>query len=332
MRETARTMITNASMIGAALIVSSAAYDASAQQLPDLVKPPSGINLGSTSFFDGFGPSEPGFVYVAYPRFTFGNDITDANGKSSRAFNNAKVNTQVLVSQFSYLTPLEIGPTKLGFNLFVPLVNFSTSFDSPGLKLRDNGLGIGDLTFGAYLQGNPIISDGHPVFSWRAEIDVIAPTGDFDKHKDLNQSSGFWSLIPYLSVTYLPTEKTEISLRFNYMYNFSTTKFSNPPPIPGLNFDNGQAGQVGWLNFAASYRVLPSLALGVNGFYYKQLTENKLNGVSIANSKAEMLSMGPGAHISISEKSFLNVNLNLPVINKNAIKGPSLGLQYVKVF
>ncbi|WP_197540138.1 SphA family protein [Azospirillum sp. B510] len=325
-------MIANAFIIAATLIMSSVASKAIAQQLPDLVKPPAGINLGSTSFFDGFGPRETGFVYVAFPRFTFGNDITDAKGKSSRAFNDPKVNTQVLVSQFSYLTPLEVGPTRLGFNLFVPLVNFATSFDSPGLKLRDNGFNVGDLTFGTYLQGNPIIDEGRPVFSWRAEIDAIAPTGAFDKHKDLNQGSGFWSLIPYLSATYLPTENTEVSMRFNYMHNFSTDKFPNPPPIPGFKFDNGQAGQVGWVNFAASYRVLPSLALGLNGFYYKQLTENKLNGVSIADSKAEMLAMGPGAHISISEKSFLNVNLNLPVINKNAIKGPSLGLQYVKVF
>jgi Putative MetA-pathway of phenol degradation len=108
------------------------------------------------------------------------------------------------------------------------------------LVLRDNGFNMGDLTFGPFYQAKPVMVGGRQVLSWRAEIDFIAPTGGFDPTRDINQSSGFWSINPYISVTVLPLPKWEISARFNYIYNFSTSRGADPPVIPGFTFRNGQ--------------------------------------------------------------------------------------------
>jgi hypothetical protein len=83
----------------------------------------------------------------------------------------------------------------------------------------------------------------------------VAPTGGFDASRDLNQSSGFWSITPYLAATVLPIPKWEISTRFSYDYNLSTTRGANPPTFPGFAFHDGQAGQAFWINFASSYEM-----------------------------------------------------------------------------
>jgi hypothetical protein len=35
------------------------------------------------------------------------------------------------------------------------------------------------------------------------------------------------------------------------------TVASDPPPIPGFTFPNGETGQAAWINFASSYEVAP---------------------------------------------------------------------------
>src|SRR6476469_5844894 len=45
-----------------------------------------GINLGATSFFDGFGRPLEGFTYQAYLQYSRSRDITDANGDATKAF------------------------------------------------------------------------------------------------------------------------------------------------------------------------------------------------------------------------------------------------------
>ena len=164
------------------------------------------------------------------------------------------------------------------------ITDFQSHFDPRGLVLHDNGFNIGDLTFGPFYQAKPVMVGGRQVLSWRAEIDFIAPIGGFDPTRDINQSSGFWSINPYISVTVLPLPKWEISARFNYIYNFSTSRGADPPVIPGFTFRNGQAGQAVWINFASSYEIAKGIRPGIDGFWQQQFTDDRTNGVSVPNT------------------------------------------------
>ena len=296
---------------------------------PDVVKLPAGLDLGSTSFYDGFGRVDPGWVFMAYGRANVSNSIKDSNGQSSSLFVNPSIDAISNVYQLIYVTPITLGAGSLGVNALLPVAGFRSHFDPGGGMLRDNGVDIGDLTFGPFYQSKPIMVGDRPFFSWRAELDFIAPIGGFDSTRDINQSSGFWSINPFVAVTALPLPKWEISARFYYIYNMETTRGANPPVNAGFAFQNGQAGQATWVNFASSYEIATGIRPGVNGYWLQQVTDDRTNGQNVIGSRVEELYLGPGLSWVIDEKNTLNFNVYLPVSVKNAPAGPQFNVYYI---
>jgi hypothetical protein len=303
---------------------------------------PAGINLGSTSFLDGFGRNEEGFTYLNYLQYGMARSIRGDDGKPLPYFNDPKIDAFAFVNQLIYVLPEKLfnDSAHIGIDFILPVVAFNTSFapppPAPGFQLKDNGFGLGDLTFGPLLQFRPIIADGRPVFSARAEFDVIAPIGSYDPEKDINQSSNFVSLNPYCAVTVLPLPHLELSVRFNYLYNFKNWRPAlgrnyglSTAPDPGLIggvVRSAQAGQAGWANFAASFEFLSGLHAGVNGYYFQQfnldlyeMQDGSSNaGTGFGDSGlASILAIGPGAlwEFAAHDKLFANVYFQTAVHN-----------------
>lgn len=295
---------------------------------------PAGINLGGTSFFDGFGPTEPGLAYLGYYQYSQLNHIEDNNGNDSPAFKNPKINVLLMLNQLAYTTSKTFfnGSAHLGFTGLLPLLHFDTSFDPASPVKLSSSNGFGDLTFGPYLQFNPVMSGGRPVFSQRIEFDVIAPIGKYSTTTDINPSSNFWSLNPYWAGTWLPTPKTEVSARIHYLYNFS----NNNPGLPGVS--STKAGQATWVNFTASYAVKPNLNVGLNGYYFKQFTNDTYdytNGTSDTGlqfgdtGKASLFAIGPGVFWRPNGKDIWEFNLYVQTDATNHTRGNVFNIHWV---
>lgn len=317
--------------LAAALALTTA--PAWAQAVPQTVQLSNGLNTGGTSFLDGFGRTDPGLTIIPYARYSQLDSIKDSGGDDSPAFRDPRIRSSLLLTQFAYATPYTLGQGRVGLTVLVPLVNLDASFaGSSPVRLRDNGFGLGDVTFGPYLQMMPVMRDGRPVFTQRFELDAIAPVGRFDRDRDLNQGAGYWSVVPNWAVTVLPTPQWEISARLNYVYNFRADKAANPPPVPGFAFRNGKAGDAAWLNFATSYALGPSFRLGLAGYYLKQLRDNETNGQRVADTKQTQFYLGPGASWQFDRRNILNANFYAPVEVKNAAAGNNVNFQYIHVF
>jgi hypothetical protein len=147
---------------------------------------PAGINLGATSFYDGFGRNEEGFTYLVYAQYAWsrqingddGNALTVCNapqgcgGSSGIAaipvFKNPKLDVYVLVNQLAYTLPNKLfnDSAHLGINFILPFIVFDTNFDHTltaadvgktlATEVRDNGAGFGDLSFGPFMQFRPL--------------------------------------------------------------------------------------------------------------------------------------------------------------------------------
>jgi hypothetical protein len=264
---------------------------------------PAGLNLGLTSFFDGFGPQAGGFTYQGYLAYARSNAIYDGNGHKIGVFQDPRISTFLLVNQLTYFLPdaLFDGAVRPAFDFILPVVLFDTSFGTPGPALSANGIGLGDLIIGSTWQFRPIMVEGHPVFSHRFELDLMVPTGRYDPHKNLNQGTNFVSINPYWAGTFVPAKGLELSLRLHYLFNARNDRPTNTPM--GLLVDSAQAGQLVWANFAASYEIVDSFHIGANGYYLKQLTANKYhlvdgsrtNGDAVGEGKEQVLGIGPGA-------------------------------------
>jgi hypothetical protein len=303
-----------------------------AQAPPDVVKETPNLNLGGSSYYDGFGRYDPGWVVQNYLREQHYTTITTSTGAEDTAFVNPHIDALVNILQAIYVFPVQVSGGGIGVETLLPLVYLRSHFDSSGVVLDSNGFGLGDFTFGPFYQAKPLALDGRPFFSWRTALDAIAPVGAWDSGKDINQSSGFWSVNPYLAATVLPTSSLEFSARLNYIYNFQTQRGANPPQLPGFIFHDGQAGQALWVNFTTSYAVTKAFSLGVNGFYLQQLTDDQTNGVAVLHSREMQVYLGPGFHWAIGANNTLNGNLYVPIVTKNVATGLIINFQFIHVF
>jgi hypothetical protein len=94
---------------------------------------PAGLNLGLTSFYDGFGRNEGGFVYLAYGVYSRSRSINGEDGKAEPVFNNPKLDAYILINQLVYVLPETLfgEAAHPGINLIVPVIGFDTSFSPP---------------------------------------------------------------------------------------------------------------------------------------------------------------------------------------------------------
>lgn len=300
-----------------------------ASALPNLVTVPDSVNLGATSFYDGFTTLNPGVTYIGYLRQNRLTAITDRNGDDVTAFRDPRIDVTTFVSQLSIASPLEIGGNRIGLDILVPITRIDASFGSGGPQLRDNGTAIGDITVGPFIQFKPILSGGRPIASVRASASVFLPSGSFDESRDINQSTGYRSASAYVSATVLPAPGWEISGRLNYAYNFETSNIPNLPPIPGFTFDDAKAGDLVYGSFTVSREISRGVSVGLNGFGLQQLADNRLNGITLADTKRSALYVGPGIHIDRLPGWGINANLYLPLGTENYTEGPQFNLMVI---
>ena len=288
---------------------------------------PAGINLGGTSFMDGFGKTDPGFVYQQYFQVQHYNAINDQNGHSVPAFQGVGIDAVTSLNQFIYVSPYHLFGGSLGLDALLPIVNLNAAFapTSPEKLTAYRGLAFGDLTWGPFLQMPPVTIGQGMVFAQRFEFDVISPTGQSNQADNINPSSGFWSLNPFWAATLLPTPNTEFTTRVNYLHNFE-----NGDPTGGAA--PFRAGDAVWANFAASYKVLSTLNVGVNGYYFQQIQNDTVSGQPSLNSKTTNASVGPGLMYQPNPHNTFFANAYLPVVARNTTQGVRLVLRWTHEF
>jgi hypothetical protein len=288
---------------------------------------PAGINLGGSSFMDGFGRTDPGFVYQQYFQVEHYSAINDQNGHQVPMFQGTDINAVISLNHLLYISPYHLLGGSLGVEALLPVVDLNASFapTSPAKLTADRGLALGDLTWGVFLQMPPVMTDGRPVFVQRFDLDVISPTGQYNHADDINPSSGFWSLNPYWAMTFLPTPDTEASLRLHYLHNFD-----NSDPAGGAA--PFRAGDAVWANFTASYQVLPTLNVGLNGYYFQQIQDDTVNGQTSPKSETTNFSLGPGVMYQPDASNTFFVNAYLPVIERNTTQGFHLVFRWTHAF
>ncbi len=336
-------------------LVRASAYGQTA--LPDVVKPTLSINLGSTSFYDGFGRLQPGLTVLEYFRWSHNTAISDSNGIENALFTAPRINSFPSLTQIIVATKWRPFGGAVGFSVLVPLAGLQADFaaNSPQ-RLSANGLGLGDMIAGPAYQSKSFFhhsslaaplrvksapakgggpgsqSEPGPFLAWRAQVLVQIPIGAFNPRISLNQGSGYWAVVPYLAATYLPQPRMELSARLHYQYNLPTTKIANPPPIPLVIYNNGQAGQLVYANFAASYRITRAFYFGANSYGVYQLSPDKTNGVNVGKARETQLYLGPGVGYDFSRSEALHVSLYLKLEAHNTASGPSLQLLYIHRF
>jgi hypothetical protein len=285
------------------------------------------LNLGFTSFLDGGPPAGPGFYFTEYLQWYTAERFTDQDGnRVPLPF--SRIHAWVSLNQFIYQSNQNVFPGggKWGLDLIQPLVAFSVKPGSAG-SLAESG--PGDLLVGPFIQWDPIMGANGPVFMHRIEAQVLVPTGRYDPDALLNAGSNFLSVDPYWAGTVFILPQWTTSWRVHYLWN----DVNHNPAVPFDTFNSTQAGQAVHLNFASEYEVVPKhLRVGLNGYYLKQFTDMKVDGHNLADTREQVLGLGPGMvwHLSQNDHIFANVYFELAAENRP--EGQRYNLRWVHHF
>ena len=180
-----------------------------------------------------------------------------------------------------YKPDIEVLGAQFTVGVFVPLVDLDldTSLAIGGMaqSVSDSATGLGDIAlvpFAFYW------SNGNTHMSF-AEF-VITPIGDYGINNLINNGLNYWSFDTNFALTYLNPE-TERDLSFNLGYIYNTEN----------NDTDYQTGQEVHLDVVFNQFLSETLAIGLHGFYLKQITGDSGTGALLGDFKAEAAGIGP---------------------------------------
>ncbi len=268
------------------------------------------VNLGFTSFLDGAPPSGPGLYLQEYVQYWTADKFTDMNGNALLPpFAGEELDAWICLNQITYQSNdvLMMG-AKWGIDVIIPFAKLDMSYDNfvPGFPETNSGLG--DIWVGPYIQWDPIMGSNGPRFMNRFSLGFILPVGSYDSNRAINAGSHFFSFNPYWAATYFVTPKLTVSTRIHYLWNSR----NNDPNISLVSegVTGIQPGQAIHLNFSSAYEVLPNqFRVGINGYYLKQISSSKYNGIPQAGVREKVFAIGPGLLYSFNKDAHLFLNM-----------------------
>ena len=282
------------------------------------------VNLGFTSFLDGAPPAGPGLYLSEYLQYYTADQINDESGDKIDPFEG--VDVWVLMNQLIYQSdqPILFGG-KWGLMAMLPIVSIDADV------LPDNGSGLGDLLIGPYLQWDPIMGANGPLMVNRIELQTIFPTGKYDSDDLLNPGSNHFSFNPYWSATVFLGPKATVSWRLHYLWNGENDDFSFGGALPSdVDLEPGDAVHA---NFSAAYEVLPKqLRLGLNGYWFDQISDTKVDGDKDKSLEEKVFAIGPGAVWHFSQDTHLFVNAYFETDAESRPEGERYNLRFVHHF
>lgn len=310
------------SMLGCLIIASVAEESLLAFEQPN-------VNLGASSFFDGMAAvqdnqADAGFYFNQYAQYYHADRFNNGSGRAIPGAPNLDAYTSL--TQLIYLMDrLKILGARVGIDALIPVTELRTSAGSGFLSANPGHLG--DLTAGAALQWDLVSYHDHPLFMHRLDFDVMVPTGSYDRKFAINPGANTLSFNPYWAGTLLLGSDVVASWRVHYLWNGENEEPSLAVYPPWTR--TVQAGQAYHLNFDLAYNLYAHrLYAGVNGYYLQQLTDTRLNGISVPSLREQVLALGPGIVFNLDHNTHFCLNSYIEMAVENRPSGFRLNILF----
>ena len=273
------------------------------------------VNLGDTSFLDGIGL--PGWLTEEIGQGVHEDRAFNSSGRELQQ--TTDVNSGSSLAHIAWISYAKLLGAWYGAETII-----SAAYVDPGST--GTVYGFGAITLGpVILQWPEHKVWGVPIYQ-RAVLDLDAPTGKYSPNAAVNIGSNAWDIQPYYAVTLFPLKRMETSWRVHYLWN----GINDAPPLVE-NTRTTEAGQAVHFNGTLSFEIFRNVYIGANGYYLKQLTDARSNGVSLPYSKEQIGAIGPGMVLK-SGKWLFFINGYREVGAESTTAGNKLVLRVQRVF
>ncbi|PLX69491.1 MAG: hypothetical protein C0603_00765 [Denitrovibrio sp.] len=211
----------------------------------------------------------PGMYLLSYTNYFHSDRFNDSDGNS--VVPGFEVTGTVETLRTVFVSKQKFLGGNLGVQAILPFVSLSVKNPLGS----DTKSGMGDLCVGVF--------DSWHFKNWHFAFgpEVFLPIGDYDKNDIANIGSNYYTFEPVFAFTYLSDGGFEVSSKF--MYNINTeNNDTNYKSGDEFHFD-GFVGQH-----------FKKITTGFNGYAYKQITDDKLNGDKyLDGNKGQVVGVGP---------------------------------------
>jgi len=270
---------------------------------------------GVFDFGTGFMPPDTPIGNFSLRIAPYSADSTRNNsGKSTLP----KFSLDVLSISLAYIkrTNYKILGGDFGYSAVIPYLDMNLDLTTPpGGKVHGSQQTLGDL------QVAPIIIqwDMAPNFGVNAQLQIQAPTGHFDKNAAINAGLNHWTFSPALGVTYITSNNIELSSSFQLDFN---TKNKDTDYTSGIEYRH---------EFGIG-KIMDAWTVGLGGFYYKQLTDDKGPNVSADGNRAQTIAVGPAIAYFKPGLPALWFHVYKEYHSRNRTQGTSIALRIAQSF
>jgi hypothetical protein len=254
---------------------------------------------GAEDFWCGAVPP-PGTYFINYFLYYHADEFN--NGKGENVDEDFDLEAVVNTFRFIHVTKHKILGGFWGMHIFIPLWNLDVTATTPAGVKSDTQTGIGDIII------DPFILSWHSKnWHFATGVDIYMPTGRYDAGRDsdeydlANTSRNYWTFEPIVAFTYQSDFGLEVSSKF--MYDINTNN-------PDTDYRSGQEFH---FDYTVGYKI-NNWRIGVGGYYYKQITDDKINGKVVEfpkplgfpdGFKGQAIAVGPQLKYDYKNMSFI---------------------------
>jgi hypothetical protein len=257
----------------------------------------------------------PFYYYSYYSASHF----KDNRGNNSAQLAKFHIESNIVAARLSYIWP---GVKLFGANLETRVVQAVAKIDMDAAVARPAPLapldhsgsrtGLADTSF------SPLILGWHsPGFHQTLGLDTHLKVGAYDSAERVNTGRNYYQLAPFYAFTWFPTRDIDVNAKIRYAYNTRNTA------------TDYKSGNEATLEFSAGYHATPAFAFGVNGYIYRQTSDDTQHGASVNGNgnRGSVNAIGPYFSYSITPKVTLVVKMQSEFNARNRPEGTRIWAQ-----
>ncbi|MDB5981653.1 MAG: hypothetical protein JWQ69_2668 [Pseudomonas sp.] len=151
-------------------------------------------------------------------------------------------------------------------------------------------------------------------------LDVMAPTGEYDRHDLANIGRNYWDIQPVLAFSYI--QPAGLNADAKIMYDFNTKN-------KATDYTSGQEFHV---DYCVGWGLGNGWVVGLGGYVYQQTTDDRQYGERIENNKGHALAIGPSIKYRSDKGWFLTAKWEQESDVRNRAEGNTYWLKLAVPF